>query len=120
MFTKSEALQVARWTSAIPEEFREGAEEIVVAAARPGWTSGGWRRCARRSASCTAGPDPDRDPDDDPRLDRAVGLDTTIGGAGVLRGDLTAECAAMVPSVLDALSAPAGGRGPADAAAALP
>ena len=32
-----------------------------------------------------------------------------MDGAGVLRGDLTAECAAMVTSVLDALSAPAGG-----------
>ncbi len=35
-------------------------------------------------------------------------LDTTIDGVGVLRGDLTDECAAMVQSVLDALSAPAG------------
>ena len=32
-----------------------------------------------------------------------------LTASGVLRGDLTAECAAMVESVLDALSAPAGG-----------
>jgi hypothetical protein len=32
-----------------------------------------------------------------------------MDGAGVMRGDLTAECTAMVTSVLDALSAPAGG-----------
>ena len=57
----------------------------------------------------TAPPDPGGDPDDDPRLDRTVVLDTTIDGVGVLRGDLTAECAAMVRSVLDALSAPVGG-----------
>jgi ABC-type uncharacterized transport system permease subunit len=38
--------------------------------------------------------------------DREVKLATTIGGAGVLHGDLTAECAAAV--VLDALAAPAG------------
>jgi hypothetical protein len=56
-----------------------------------------------------ASPDPDDDPDDDPRRDRAVSLDTTIDGAGVLRGDLTPECAAMVTAVLDALSAPEGG-----------
>jgi hypothetical protein len=37
-----------------------------------------------------------------------VKLATTIGGAGVLHGDLTAECAAAVAAVLDALSAPAG------------
>src|SRR5205814_2512286 len=40
--------------------------------------------------------------------DRGVKLATTFGGAGVLHGDLTAECAAAVAAVLDALSAPAG------------
>ncbi len=45
-------------------------------------------------------------PDQDgPRFgDRAVRLETTFGGAGVLHADLTPECAA----VLDALSAPRG------------
>ncbi|HYX61075.1 MAG TPA: hypothetical protein VE888_18945 [Streptosporangiaceae bacterium] len=35
-------------------------------------------------------------------------LATTLGGAGVLHGDLTAECAAAVAAVLGALAAPAG------------
>ena len=35
-------------------------------------------------------------------------LETTFGGAGVLHGDLTPDCAAVVTAVLDALSAPAG------------
>ncbi len=35
-------------------------------------------------------------------------LETTFDGAGVLHGDLTPECAAVVGAVLDALSAPAG------------
>ena len=35
-------------------------------------------------------------------------LETTFGGAGVLTGDLTPECAAVVAAVLDALSAPRG------------
>jgi len=35
---------------------------------------------------------------------------TTFGGAGVLAGDLTPQCAAVVGAVLDALSAPAGAR----------
>ena len=39
---------------------------------------------------------------------RAVRLETTFQGAGVLNGDLTPECAAVVGKVLDALSAPAG------------
>ena len=50
-------------------------------------------------------------PDEDPGLgfeDRAVRLETTFDGAGVLGGDLTPQCAAVVTAVLDALSAPAG------------
>ena len=50
-------------------------------------------------------------PDEDPARafeDRGVRLETTFGGAGVLYGDLTPECAAVVGAVLDALSAPAG------------
>ena len=37
-----------------------------------------------------------------------VKLETTFEGAGVLTGDLTPECASIVTTVLDALSAPAG------------
>ena len=40
--------------------------------------------------------------------DRSVRLETTFEGAGVLGGNLTPECAAVVGAVLDALSAPAG------------
>ena len=50
-------------------------------------------------------------PEDDPGRaleDRSVRLETTFGGAGVLSGDLTPECAAAITTVLDALSAPAG------------
>jgi hypothetical protein len=50
---------------------------------------------------------PDQDPDRDFE-DRALKLATTFGGAGVVHGDLTPECAEMVGRVLDALSAPAG------------
>ena len=79
----------------------------------PGRGRPGRRGPARAAAICagirarTAEPDPD--PDSDPRLDRGVSLDTTFEGAGVIRGDLTPGCAAMVQAVLDALSAPAGG-----------
>jgi hypothetical protein len=50
-------------------------------------------------------------PDEDPARgfeDRGVRLETTFQGAGVLTGDLTPECAAIVGAVLDALGAPAG------------
>jgi hypothetical protein len=36
VITKSEALQLAKWTRPIPEEYRVQAEEIVIAAARAG------------------------------------------------------------------------------------
>ena len=103
----SVALQLARWTRPIPAEFRAQAEEILVAAARAG---AGLRELAAICAEIryrTASPDPDGQ--DDPHLDRGLCLDTTLDGAGLVRGDLTPECAAMVQAVLDALSAPEGG-----------
>jgi len=101
---KSVAVQLAKWTTSIPEEYRDKAEEILVAAARAG---ADLRALAAIFADIRARvARPDRDGPDDPRLDRGVLLDTTIDGAGVLRGDLTPECAAMVTVVLDALSAP--------------
>src|SRR3984957_16283504 len=105
VITKSEALQVARWTRAIAEQYREDAEKILVTAARDG---AGLRTLATLCAELrarTAEPDPDGR---DPGLDRGVSLHTTLDGAGVIHGDLTPECAAMVQAVLDALSAPAG------------
>jgi Domain of unknown function (DUF222) len=58
----------------------------------------------RRSSARIAG----KDDDQDKHLDRGVSFDTTFDGAGVLHGDLTPECAAMVQAVLDAPSAPQG------------
>ena len=106
--TRSVALELTKWTRRIPEEFRPEAEEILMAAARAGADLRALAEICAEIQARTAPPDPD-DPDDDPRLDCALSLDTTLDGAGVLRGDLTSECAAMVTAVLDALSAPVGG-----------
>ena len=54
------------------------------------------------------GEDGDGDGPGDGFDDRAVNLATTFGGAGVIHGDLTPECAEFVQTVLEALSAPAG------------
>jgi Domain of unknown function (DUF222) len=107
VITKSEALQLAKWTRAIPEQYRAEAEEILVAAARAGVNLRGLAAICAEIRARTA----DRDPDDDndKHLDRGLSLDTTFDGAGVLHGDLTPECTAMVQAVLDALSAPQGG-----------
>ena len=107
VLTESEALQLARWTRAIPGQYRAEAEELLVAAARAGVDLRGLAAICAEIRACTARPDPDDD--NDKHLDRGVSLDTTFEGAGVIHGDLTPECTAMVQAVLDALSAPAGG-----------
>ena len=107
VLTTSEALQLARWTRAIPGRYRAEAEELLVAAARAGVDLRGLAAICAEIRARTAEPDPDDD--NDPHLDRALSLDTTFDGAGVIHGDLTPECTAMVQAVLDALSAPAGG-----------
>jgi hypothetical protein len=104
VLTKSVALQLARWTKAIPGEYRDAAEGILVAAARAGADLRSLAAICAEIRACTARPDPEHDPG----ADRAVSLETTFDGAGVIRGDLTPECAAMVQAVLDALSAPEG------------
>jgi Domain of unknown function (DUF222) len=106
VISKSVALQLAKWTMAIPDEFRVQAEVILIGAARAGARERDLAAICAEILASTASPDPDNP--DDPRLDRGVSLDTTIDGAGVVRGDLTPECAAMLQAVLDALSAPQG------------
>src|SRR5690242_19127487 len=66
-----------------------------------------WRACSRRCSSGPGGTCRIRTGGGE-FADREVMLATTIGGAGVVHGDLIAECAAAVAAVLDALSAPAG------------
>ena len=105
--TKSVALQLAKWTRSIPAEYREQAEEILVAAAHAGADQRALAQICAEIRYRTAPPDPQDE--NDKHLDRGVSLDTTIDGAGLIRGDLTPACAAMVQAVLDALSAPEGG-----------
>ncbi len=98
---------ICTWTERLPRDCRAAADEILLAAAAAGM---GLRNLAALAAELYERSRPDV-PDEDPGRaleDRAVRLVTTFGGAGVLTGDLTPECAAVVGAVLDALSAPAG------------
>ena len=98
---------ICQWTDKLPEDSREAADEILLAAAAAGM---GLRDLAGLAGEMYQRSRPDR-PDEDLGRDfddRSVRLETTFGGAGVLSGDLTPECAAIVGAVLDALSAPAG------------
>jgi hypothetical protein len=103
--TKSVALQLARWTRAIPAEYRDQAEEILVTAAASGADLRGLAQICAEIRARVAPPDGGGDGNDP---DRALSLETTLDGAGMLRGELTPRCAAMVQAVLDALSAPEG------------
>ena len=105
--TESVARTICQWTDKLPEECRPDADEILLTAARSG---ADLRDLAGLAGEIYARSRPD-DPDDSPDDgfdDRSVKLETTFDGAGVLSGDLTPECAAVVTTVLDALSAPAG------------
>jgi Domain of unknown function (DUF222) len=105
--SESYAKTLCQWTDRLPQECREGAEEILVAAAVGGL---GLRDLAGLFGEIYERSRP-QDPDKDPGAafeDRGVRLETTFGGAGVLNGDLTPECTVLIRAVLDALSAPAG------------
>jgi hypothetical protein len=105
--SESYARTICTWTDKLPEESRPDADAILLAAAGAGMDL---RDLAALAAEIYARSLPDT-PDDDKDgafEDRSVRLETTFEGAGVLSGDLTPECAAVVGAVLDALSAPAG------------
>jgi hypothetical protein len=104
--TESYARTLCGWTDRLPEDDRDTADAILTAAAARGMDLRDLAMLAAEIASraCPGG-------DDDPGKafeDRAVRLETTFAGAGVLSGDLTPECTALVGTVLDALSAPRG------------
>ena len=98
---------ICLWTDRLPEKFREESDELLLTAAMAGL---GLQELGALAAEMYERSRADL-PDEDPARafeDRAVRLQTTFEGAGVMTGDLTPECAAMVGAVLDALSAPAG------------
>jgi hypothetical protein len=109
--SESIARTICGWTDKLPEECRPAADEILVRAARSGMDVRDLAGLAGEIYARSKPQDPgkDKDEDEDEAFeDRSVKLETTFGGAGVIHGDLTPECAAIVGTVLDALSAPAG------------
>jgi hypothetical protein len=105
--SESVARTICTWTDRLPQDCRPAADAILIGAAMAGMSlrelAGLAREIYERSHSDT--PDEDRD---EAFEDRAVRLETTFDGAGMLTGELTPECTAVVTAVLDALSAPAG------------
>jgi len=103
--SESFARQVCEWTDLLPAGHRDGADQILLAAAAGGAELGDLARLAEEIRRQTARPDTG---DDDGFDDRGVHLARTFGGAGKLGGDLTAQCAAALAAVLEALGKRAG------------
>jgi hypothetical protein len=102
--SESFARMICMWTDKLPPDCRPAADAILLTAAKAG---ADLRDLAGLAAEILARSGPEDSPDDKFE-DRCLKLESTFDGAGVLSGDLTPECAAVVTAVLDALSAPAG------------
>jgi hypothetical protein len=100
---KSPVRKVCSLLAKIPAEHRAGAEQIIVQAAGAGAVLRDLVYLAAEIAARIA-PLPG-DGDEAGRVkDGNLRLETTLDGAGVLRGELTPECVAAVQAVLGALS----------------
>src|SRR5579864_3635255 len=97
---------ICGWTGQLPADCQDSADAILITAARSGASLADLASLAAEIYARSRPPDPDDSGDG--FADRSVRLETTFEGAGVLGGELTPECAAVVGAVLDALSAPAG------------
>jgi hypothetical protein len=98
------ARDICDWTDRLPEDARDDADQILLAAAGGGADLADLARLAEEMRRRLAQPDDG----DDGFEDRQVRLQATLGGAGRLDGDLTPKCAAAVQAVLDALGKKAG------------
>ncbi|MFZ0001813.1 MAG: DUF222 domain-containing protein, partial [Trebonia sp.] len=108
--SKSQALAIAGWTRKLPAELRAETIKILVQAARSGASLDDLRIIAAVAEQKWRASRPDGD--EDGFDDRYVQAGTTFGGAGVIRGNLTPECAAAVQAVLEALGKKAGSEDP--------
>ncbi len=103
--SSSWARAICAWTDQLPEDRRADADAILLAAAQGGAGLADLAALAQQMIERSrTTPDRDKGTFDD----RAVWLETTIGGAGRLTGDLTGPAAAAVTAVLAALGAKGG------------
>jgi Domain of unknown function (DUF222) len=100
--SRSWADAIARWTRKLPDGMRDDTDKILLEAAAAGASLQDLATIAAAAIERWRSARPDPDDDFDFR-DRHVRLGLTFGGAGVIRGDLTPECAAAVSAVLEAL-----------------
>jgi hypothetical protein len=104
---ESYARTICAWSDKLPPGSQDNADEVLTGAVLTGadlaTLAGFAADLYLRSLPDTSSQDADEEFDD-----RSVKVATTFEGAGVIHGNLTPQCAALVTEVLDALSAPAG------------
>lgn len=93
------AKQFAAWNNRLPAQERDGADEILIDAAKAGLA---WDDIARLAQEMyeRSRAEPD---EDQPFRDRRTAMERTFGGAGVLRGELSPDCAELLQKIFDAL-----------------
>jgi hypothetical protein len=110
------AWQLAAWTDRLPAGQADAADQVLLEATRAGLRlHPDIARLAQAIYETIRGQRPDADPDDDGFRDRDLRMGTTLGGAGRLKGDLSAPCAALLAQVFGAFGKNAGAddlRGP--------
>ncbi len=99
--TQSWADQIAAWTRKLPADLRDETDKILLDAAASGAALDDLAVLAAHAIEHWRRQRPDAD-DPDPD-DRFVQVGTTFGGAGLIRGNLTPECATAVRAVIEAL-----------------
>jgi hypothetical protein len=100
--SQSWADAIARWTAKLPAGMRDEADKILLEAAAAGAVLEDLATIAAAVIEEWRSQRPDPEDDFDFR-DRRLTLGRTFGGAGVISGDLTPECAAAVTAVLETL-----------------
>jgi uncharacterized protein DUF222/HNH endonuclease len=106
--TDSLAFTIADWTRKLPAEMRTETDRILLDAAAAGASLDDLATIAACAIETWRRQQPGPGDPDDGFDDRYVQVGTTFGGAAVIRGDLTPECATAVRAVLEALGKKAG------------
>ncbi len=118
--TDSLAFTIADWTRKLPAEMRTKTDRILLEAAAAGASLDDLATIAVCAIEKWRQQQPDPGNPDDAFEDRSVQIGTTFGGAAVMRGNLTPECATAVRAVLEALGKKAGPEGDRTRGEALP
>jgi hypothetical protein len=111
VLSESQADEVADWTRDLPQDLRAATDEIIVRAAEAGAPLEDLAVIAAAAIEGHRRQQPDAGEDESKFRDRHLRVGVTFGGAAVIRGDLTPECAAAVRAVIESLGKK---RGPED------